>query len=51
MFIEDMKFKLDPAQYGNQKGISIQHYLVKFLDKILESLDKSSNESVAVLAT
>ena len=44
-----MMEKLDPSQYGNQKGISIQHYLVKFVDKILEALDK--NESTAVLAT
>ena len=44
-----MKKKLDPSQYGNQKGISIQHYLVKFVDKILEAID--TNKSVAVLAT
>ena len=49
MFISDMKKKLDPSQYGNQKGISIQHYLVKLVDKILEAIE--SNKSVAVLAT
>ena len=52
MMIEDMKKNLDPSQYGNQKGVSIQHYLVKVIDKILEALDKNSkSESCAVLAT
>ena len=27
--ISDMKKKMDPAQFGNRKGVSIQHYLVK----------------------
>ena len=52
MMIEDMKKKLDPSQYANQKGLSIQHYLVKIIDRILESVDKNSKrESCAVLAT
>ena len=47
-----MKDKLDPSQYANQPGLSIQHYLVKFIDRILESLDKTSKkESCAILAT
>ena len=50
--LSDMKRKLDPSQYANQPGLSIQHYLVKFINRILESLDKSSKkESCAVLAT
>jgi hypothetical protein len=28
MIISDMKDNIDPAQYGNQKNLSIQHYLV-----------------------
>ena len=32
----------DKSQYGNQKGISIQHYLVKFIDQVLKSLDGNS---------
>ena len=52
MIISDMKAKLDPTQYANQKGLSIQHYLIKFIDRILEALDKNSkSETCAVLAT
>ena len=35
MIISDMKMKLDPSQYANQKGLSINHYLIKLIDKIL----------------
>ena len=47
-----MKDQIDPSQFANQKGLSIQHYLVKMIDKILKSVDKNSKkESLAVLAT
>ena len=49
LMIADMKAKLDPSQYANQKGLSIEHYLIKFIHRILEALDKG--ESCAVLAT
>ena len=50
--IKDMEDKLDKAQFGNQKGIGIQHYLVKMLHKILEALDTNSKgDRNAVLAT
>ena len=40
----------DRAQYGNVKGLSVQHYLVKMLHQILLSLDQSSqSESFAVI--
>ena len=51
MMILDMKEKLDPCQYANQKGLSIQHYLVKMLDRILSVLDNKQGENVAVIAT
>ena len=47
--IEDMSKSLDPSQFGNQKGISIQHYLIQMIHKILSDTDKS--EVTAVLAT
>ena len=28
IMIKDMKDKIDPSQFGNQKGLSTQHYLV-----------------------
>ena len=36
----------DKSQYGNQKGISIQHYLVKFIDQVLKSLDGNSKGDI-----
>ena len=49
LIIQDMKEKIDPSQYANQKGLSINHYLIKMIDKILAAVDK--NDKVAVLAT
>ena len=47
-----MKAKLDTTQYANQKGISIQHYLVNMLNRILTTLDNTyKGEAKAVLAT
>ena len=52
LMISDMKDQIDPSQFANQKGLGIQHYLVKTIDKILKSVDKNSKgESLAVLAT
>ena len=49
--IADMEGKLDPAQYGNHKGISIQHYLIKMVHRILSVLDNNSKrETFAIFA-
>ena len=37
MVISDMKNSLDPSQYGNQKHLSIQHYLVRLLHRIVSN--------------
>ena len=50
LIISDMKDSMDPSQYANQKGVSVDHYLIKMLDKILLDLDKKG-ESTAVIAT
>ena len=51
MIISDMKAKMDPTQYGNQKQTSIQHYLIKIMNRIVTSVDNNSREEVnAVLA-
>ena len=42
LIISDMAPNLDKAQFGNQPGMSIQHYLVQMLDRILSILDKNS---------
>ena len=51
LMISDMAEKMDPAQYGNQKGISIQHYLIKMIHRILTVLDNNSRREIfAVVA-
>ena len=48
--IEDMAPTRDPAQYGNEKKISIQHYLIKMLHQILKAVDvNSQSEARAVI--
>ena len=42
LIISDMESSLDPAQFGNQEGISVQHYLVQMLHRILKLLDNNS---------
>ena len=50
--IDDMAPNRDPAQYGNEKNLSTQHYLIKLLHRILTAVDrKSINESFAVIIT
>ena len=45
-----MKPNLDPAQYGNQPVISIQHYLINMIHRILTAVDKSTkSEAFAVI--
>merc|ERR1712208_259843 len=41
MVISDMKKSLDPSQYGNQKHLSIQHYLVRLLHRIVSNIYKN----------
>ena len=49
--VEDMNPSMDPSQYGNVKGLSIQHYLVKMVHKILTILDtNNSEEKYAVIS-
>ena len=52
LIISDMSAKLDPAQFANQKGLSLQHYLIKMINKILSDTDNNAKgEVTAVLAT
>ena len=49
--VEDMTPTSDPSQYGNEKGISTQHYLIKMVDRVLTCLDENnSKEAYAVVA-
>ena len=52
LVVSDMSGSLDPSQYGNQKGQSIQHYLVRMIHRILTVLDvNTKKESFAVIAS
>ena len=52
IMVSDMAEKLDPSQYANQEGLSLQHYLIKMIDRILTDTDKNSQgEVTAVIAT
>ena len=46
LIVSDMSSKVDPSQYGNQKGVSIQHYLIKMIHRILTSLDNNSRKEI-----
>ena len=51
LMISDMEGSLDPAQFGNQKGLSIQHYLIMMIHRILTVADTNSKREVfAVIA-
>ena len=51
VMISDIMKKLDISQYANQKVVSLQHYLLKLINRILEDTDnRSKNEVNAVLA-
>ena len=51
LMISDMAEKMDPAQYGNQRGLSIQHYLIKMVNRILTALDNNSRrQTFAIVA-
>lgn len=46
MVISDMKPNIDPKQFGNQKNLGIEHYLVRLLHRILSSTDNNSRGEV-----
>ena len=49
MVISDMKDTLDPSQYGNQKNLSIQHYLVRLLHRVVSSVDRNCKGEVSAV--
>ena len=50
LILDDMKSSADKSQFGCKKKISIQHLLVKLIDRILTALDKNKpNEAYAVI--
>ena len=52
LMISDISKYLDPSQYANQKGLSLQHYLINMINRILSDTDKNSKGEInAVIAT
>ena len=51
LVFSDMKQSMDQSQFANQKGLSVQHYLIKMLDRMLSLIDEAKGESVAIIAT
>ena len=47
--ISDMRTSRDPAQFGNEKHVSIQHYLIRMLDRILKAVDKNSKKEASAV--
>ena len=48
--IEDISLKLSPCQYGGRPGVGTEHVVVKFVDRILKLLDKSSNSPAVMVS-
>ena len=49
LLISDMAETRDPSQYGNEKGVSVNHYLIRMINEILTAVDKNSvSEKFAV---
>ena len=52
LLVSDIMENLDPAQYANQQGVSLQHYLIKMINVILTDTDNSrKGEANAVIAS
>ena len=46
LMVSDMKQNLDPSQYGNKKKISINHYLIRMLHRIVTCLDNNQRGEI-----
>ena len=42
---EDKKINRDPHQYGNEKGLSVNHYLINLIHKILSGVDINNKKN------
>ena len=50
--ISDMSDLRDKSQYGNEKGVSVNHYLINMIHEILTGVDvNTSNQKFAVICT
>ena len=50
LMVSDMHAQMDPKQYGNERGMSIQHYLIELIHRIVTVLDNNSRkETFAII--
>ena len=47
--LEDMENLIDPNQYGNRKGVSTTHYLIKLIDTLHMNANKPGHLSTIVI--
>ena len=47
--LEDLESNIDPNQYGNMKGVSTSHYLVRLMDTLLKNSDKPGHIGSVVI--
>ena len=46
VMISDISKYLNPKQYANQKGLSLQHYLIDMMNTILYDTDTNSEGEI-----
>ena len=51
LLVSDIMENLDPAQYANQQGVSLQHYLIKMINVIFTDTDQSPENAPFFLQT
>jgi len=48
--IEDISCNLSPSQHGGRAGVGTEHVVVKFVDRVLSLLDKSSTSPAVMVS-
>ena len=46
IMVNDMRYNMDPSQFGNKKKVSINHYLIRMLNRIVSCLDNNSKGDI-----
>ena len=47
--MEDISDKIDPKQYGGQKGTGTEHLLVCLVDRVWQLLDRNTDNSMVIM--
>ena len=47
--MDDIKDNIDPNQFGNLRGSSTSHYMVKLLDFVMKGIDQRDNLALITL--